>query len=237
MKSSWHAAVRFRRDAFALDVAIEGGTDPVALVGPNGSGKSTFLLALLGGVPGATVELGIAGRVLESAARTTCVPIERRNIGYVPQHQGLFAHMTVEDNVAFGLRDTPRTEARRRARELLEEFGCGELARRRGDELSGGERQRVALARAFAPEPELLLLDEPLTSLDATVRRSTRALLAERLRARRCPSLVVTHDVRDVEALDARVFVLEEGRVVQFGSLDDLREGPGTDFVAEFLGL
>ena len=120
---------------------------------------------------------------------------------------------------------------------MLDELGCAGLEARRPGSLSGGEQQRVALARALVVEPRLLLMDEPLAALDAAVRREVRASLAARLAARGRPTLIVTHDARDVRALDARVVVLDRGRVVQEGSLDELEAEPANAFVAEFVGV
>jgi len=161
-------------------------------------------------------------------------------MGYVPQGYGLFPHLRVADNVAFGLstgpRRLPKAERRSAARQLLTELGCATLAERWPAGLSGGEQQRVALARALVVAPALLLLDEPMAALDAGVRRVVRTFLATRLRSSACPSIVVTHDVRDVLALGARVCVLEAGRIVQQGSLSELQAAPASDFVAEFVG-
>jgi ABC-type sulfate/molybdate transport systems ATPase subunit len=122
-----------------------------------------------------------------------------------------------------------------RAGRILAALGCQDLTHRRPGHLSGGEKQRVALARALVIEPRMLLLDEPLAALDVSARRSVRAVLAARLRELDCPSIVVTHDVRDVDALAAHVCVLEQGRVTQQGSLQELRAAPATEFVAEFV--
>jgi ABC-type sulfate/molybdate transport systems ATPase subunit len=172
--------------------------------------------------------------------------MEERRVGYVPQGYGLFPHLSVLENVAFGLSVGPARfpkEARReKALSMLGELGCRSLAERRVGGLSGGEQQQVALARALAPSPSLLLLDEPLAALDRATRRSVRGFLAEHLKARACPTLLVTHEARDVEALGAEdlgaeVCVLEGGRIVQRGPLEALREEPASDFVSEFVGI
>jgi ABC-type sulfate/molybdate transport systems ATPase subunit len=155
-------------------------------------------------------------------------------VGYVPQGFGLFPHLRAVDNVAFGL--AGRKDRRRVARSLLEDLGIAAVADRMPRDLSGGERQRVALARALVLDPELLLMDEPLSALDAASRRRMRSFLAVHLEERQRPAIIVTHDVRDVMALGGDVHVLEGGRIVQQGTAEDLREDPGTDFVAEFFG-
>nr|WP_255216724.1 ABC transporter ATP-binding protein [Pseudenhygromyxa sp. WMMC2535] len=225
------------------------------MIGPNGSGKTTILRALVGAVPVERAEIVVAGETLVSSARGLCLPMERRRLGYVPQGYGLFSHQSALDNVAFGLstrastvqsmkreswwrgKRRRREQARARALSMLEILGCGALAERPVSALSGGEQQRVALARALVIEPAMLLLDEPLAALDAITRRAVRRVLAEHLASCGRPSLLVTHDLRDVEALDARICALDHGRVVQVGQLDELRAEPATDFVAEFCGL
>ena len=241
MNPAWRAQVRVELGDFALHVKIDGPSGPLALVGPNGSGKTTLLRALAGVVPVQTAQVVVGGRPLASTDQGLNLPPERRRVGYVPQRYALFPHLDVLDNIAFGLSVGPRAtarEARRdRARQLLVELDAAPLADRPTAGLSGGEQQRIALARALIVEPQLLLLDEPLAALDATTRRRVRGFLTERLRSLDCPSVLVTHDARDVAALDAPVLVLEQGHEVQRGSLEELRNGPNSDFVAEFCAV
>lgn len=237
---SWSAEIRVRRDDFALDVVLQGDAGVVALVGPNGSGKTTVLRILAGAVEPDYAEIEVAAQVVASTEGGIDVPMERRRMGYVPQGYGLFPHLSVIDNVAFGLSTWPhrleKSERHARAQRLLDELDCGALAQRRVGRLSGGEQQRVALARALVIEPKLLLLDEPLAALDATTRRTVRRFLAEHLPSFQRPCVLVTHDVRDVEALATDVVVLERGQVVQRGTLEALRAAPASDFVTEFVG-
>jgi ABC-type sulfate/molybdate transport systems ATPase subunit len=234
---SWSVDIRLRLGRFTLEVDLSGDAAPVAVVGPNGSGKTTLLRVMAGAHRPQAGRIELGGQVVFDAARGIDEPTEARRVGYVPQGYGLFPHLDVADNVAFGRlgRAGDRKASTRRAAAvaLLDELECTHLADRHPRELSGGEQQRVALARALFIEPRILLLDEPLAALDASGRRAVRRYLADRLAARSGPALVVTHDVRDVRALGARVVALEAGRVVQSGAWTELAERPATEFVAE----
>jgi len=237
---SWRVTVRARVGALALDLDLEGDDTPTAILGPNGSGKTTLLRLIAGAYRPEGGRISIGDRTLFDAERGVDLPPEQRGVGYVPQGYGLFPHLRVIDNVAFGLstssRRQPRAERLRAAMALLEELECAHLAERMPAGLSGGEQQRVALARALLVDPRILLLDEPLSALDAAARRTLRGFLSTRLRKRGRPSIIVTHDLRDVVALGAYVYVLEHGRVVQRGTATELRQRPATDFVAEVFG-
>ncbi len=222
--------------ALTFDVAFELTCSPLVVIGPNGAGKTTLLRVLAGARSGFEGSIVLGGRTLFDAARGVDVPPEERRVGYVPQGFGLFPHMTVAENVAFGFRGA-RSTAKERARAVLARFGALAWADRLPAELSGGQAQRVALARAFAGEPELLLLDEPLSALDARARRDLRRELASYLGGCATPAVLTSHDARDVWALGGTVLVLEEGRIVARGSAAELRATPTTDFVAEFFDL
>ena len=238
--TSWQVMVRARRGELDLDVAFEGGAQPIALVGPNGSGKTSVLRAIAGVFALRDARITVGDTILEDTSSGVRVPIEERRIGYVPQGFALFPHLTVLENVEFGLSTgknrLPPEERSRRALQMLSDLNCASLARRSVEHLSGGEKQRIALARSLVLEPGLLLLDEPLAALDATLRRTLRKFLAERLRIFRGPSITVTHDVRDVAALGAQVVALENGRVVQQGPLSLIQQRPANEFLAEFVG-
>jgi molybdate transport system ATP-binding protein len=200
------------RGDFTLEVALQCGPGPTVVVGPNGAGKSMLLRAVLGAVPVRRGTIRLGPRVLFDSERGIDVPCEQRRMGWVPQEYALFPHLTVRQNVAFGIHDADR-RGRLRVDELLDQLGLRMLGARWTSQLSGGERQKVALARALAPEPQALLLDEPLAALDAQTREATRAFLARTLRGLAIPSLVVTHDPQDAAALAGPLIRLEGGRV------------------------
>ena len=218
-------------DGVSLSVA-EG--EFVALLGPSGSGKTTLLRVLAGleGADSGTVR--IAGRDMAG------VPARARGIGVVFQHYALFRHMTVFDNVAFGLRvrsnRPPAAEIATRVRRLLELVQVPELERRYPEQISGGQRQRVALARALAIEPRLLLLDEPFGALDALVRKEVRRWLRGLHDGLGITSILVTHDQEEAMEMADRVAVMERGRIVQVDSAATLLREPATAFVAGFVG-
>ena len=214
------------------DLAIEPG-ETLALLGPSGCGKTTTLRLIAG-----LEEPDAGGRVWFDGRDVTAIPIERRNVGMVFQSYALFPNMDVAANVGYGLRvrGVAREEAARRVERLLAMMHIAELRHRRIDQLSGGQRQRVALARALAPEPAVLLLDEPLTALDAKLREQLRAELAELLRGLRITSVFVTHDQGEAMGLGDRVAVMRAGRIEQIGTPQDIYHRPSTRFVAEFVG-
>lgn len=225
---------------FALDVElrIEPG-EMVALLGPNGAGKTTVLRALAGLVPLDSGRITLDGAtVLDDPSADVFVPPERRPIGVVFQDHLLFDHLSVIENVAFGLRarGVDRHEARRRAVGWLERLGVAEHAARRPATLSGGQAQRVALARALATEPRLLLLDEPLAALDVGTRGEVRRELRRHLDGFDAMRLLVTHDPIDAYVLADRVIVMESGRIVQTGRLDQVTAHPRSRYVADLVG-
>ncbi len=231
------AFVRGRVGTLAIDVTLATSARPLAIVGPNGAGKSSLLTMLLGARDGVVGKVVVGGRVLLDSAAGREVALEARRLGYVPQDGALFPHLDVRGNLALAAR-LGRIHARSAAStitRLLDELELSALASRGVGTLSGGERQRVALARALVIEPVALLLDEPLSSLDAAGRREVLSFLTRVIERRRIPALVVTHDADDVRALDADVIVLEAGRVTQRGTLGALIEAPSTPFVEAFV--
>jgi molybdate transport system ATP-binding protein len=231
-------AVEAALGPFLLQVSLEIGAEPVALVGPNGSGKTSLLQAILGLLKLDRGRIALGDDVLFDRALAIDRPTEERHLAYLPQDFGLFPHLTAAENVAFALAcgPAPTSRRQRRAQALawLDRFGLGALANRHPSQLSGGERQRIALARALASSPNALLLDEPTASLDVEARVEVRAFLAESVRSLGLPTLLVTHDVMDVEALAARVAVLDKGQVAACGTLAEIRTSPPTPFAGSF---
>lgn len=207
----------------------------VSLLGPSGSGKTT-LLRVLGGL-----EYPTSGRVLFDGQDATGLTVQERRAGFVFQHYALFRHMTVFENIAYGLRARPRRtrptegEIDRRVHRLLEMIQLPDIARRYPAQLSGGQRQRVALARALAIEPRMLLLDEPFGALDARVRRELRGGLREIHDQTGLTTIFVTHDQEEAMQLADLVVVMSMGRIEQVGTPQDIRSRPATPFVADFV--
>ena len=207
----------------------------VSLLGPSGSGKTT-LLRILGGL-----ETPTSGRVLFDAQDATGLSVQERRAGFVFQHYALFRHMTVFENIAYGLRARPRrqrppeAEIRRRVTRLLDLIRLPDIGSRYPTQLSGGQRQRVALARALAIEPRMLLLDEPFGALDARVRKELRGGLREIHDQTGLTTVFVTHDQDEAMEIADLVVVMSMGRIEQIGTPNDIRSRPATRFVADFV--
>lgn len=214
-----------------IDLTVARG-ELLVVLGPSGAGKSTLLRVVAG------LEPAVRGRVHIAGRDVTALRPGRRNVSMVFQSYALFPHLTVAENIGFGLavRDTPRARAREQVLRAAAAVGCGELLARRPGQLSGGERQRVALARALVREPDVFLLDEPLSNLDAELRVETRAELRT-LHARVGATMLhVTHDQAEALVLGDRVAVLRDGRIEQVGTPDEIWRQPRTVFVARFVG-
>jgi molybdate transport system ATP-binding protein len=231
------AEAETRLGALELDVALEvRAGECLALAGPSGAGKTSVLRIAAGLVRPERGLVEANGETWLDTERGVDVPPERRRCGYVFQEYALFPHLSAWQNVAYPLRGMPRAERRERALELLARFGLRHLADARPRTLSGGERQRVAVARALAMRPAVLLLDEPLSALDARTRASASRELAAVLREVEVPALLVTHDFGEAAQLGDRVGIVDAGRVVQEGTPSELAAAPRSAFVADFTG-
>jgi len=222
---------------FTLDAAWEAGDEVVALFGASGAGKTLTLQCLAGLARPDRGRIVVNDTVFFDAATGTSIPSRRRRLGYVFQGYALFPHLSVAENVAYGLHDRRREERRRRTAEMLDRLGLTALAERRPRELSGGQQQRVALGRALAVDPELLLLDEPLSALDAPLRRQLRAELMGVLREWGKATVLVTHDLAEAFQLADRVVIYDEGRIVQVAPKSELLLRPASELVARLLGV
>ena len=228
---------RARLGAFDLDIALETPSGRcLALAGPSGAGKTSILRIVAGLVRPEHGRVRCGEEVWLDTTHAVDLAPERRRCGYVFQDYALFGHLRAWQNVAYGLQGMRRAERRDRAYDVLERFGVAHLAEARPSTLSGGERQRVALARALAPRPAALLLDEPLSALDARTRASASRELASVLREAAVPTLLVTHDFTEAALLGDLVGVIDAGRVVQTGSASELAAAPASAFVADFTG-
>ncbi|NMR18645.1 ATP-binding cassette domain-containing protein [Cellulomonas fimi] len=234
-----------RRGAFVLDVVLEVRPGEVlAVLGPNGSGKSTLLAVLAGLLVPDLGRVEVRGRVLTSAgepapAAPVLVPPADRAVGLLGQDPLLFPHLTAARNIAFGplAAGTPRRGAEAQAAGWLDAVGLASHADRRPAQLSGGQQQRVALARALAARPDVLLLDEPMASLDVRTAPEMRDLLRAQLAAHRTTTVLVTHDVLDAVVLADRVAVLEDGHLVDVGPTARVLAAPRNPFVADLAGV
>ncbi len=204
------------------------------LLGSSGCGKTTLLRAIAGLQPISAGRIAVGGRTLSESGRTLAP--DRRGIGLVFQDLALFPHLDVAGNIGFGLLRLPRAERQRRIGDLIERLRLGDLAERYPHELSGGQQQRVAIARALAPEPAVLLLDEPFSSLDAGLRKQLRGELRELLKQLGRTAILVTHDQEEAMAFADRVAVMRHGRIEQFDTPWQLYHRPATRYVAGFVG-
>ncbi|HUO64510.1 MAG TPA: ABC transporter ATP-binding protein [Terriglobales bacterium] len=226
-----------RLPGFSLDVEWTAGEGVAALFGPSGAGKTLTLQCLAGLLEPDAGRIVVDGRVLFDAEAGIDWPPQRRQIGYVFQGYALFPHLSVAENIGFGLRDRGRAEGRRRTAEVIARMGLEGLEARRPHELSGGQRQRVALGRALAPDPALLLLDEPLSALDATLRQSLRDDLRRILAEWGTAAVLVTHDFTEAYRLGDRIVVYENGRVIQAAPRAELLWQPASERVAGIVGI
>jgi molybdate transport system ATP-binding protein len=225
------------RSSFVLDVAIEIPAGITIVFGPSGAGKSTLLDCIAGLLKPDSGRIKIGDEVLLDVERRIDVPPAKRKIAYVFQTLALFPHMTVEQNVAYGLADMPPPQRASRVKAMLEAFRVQQLAKRKADEISGGENQRVALARSLATSPRVLLLDEPLTALDEGLKKSIMEDLRRWNAAQNIPILYVTHSRPEVDALGERVIVLDEGKIISTGTPHEVLDAPRHSSLAQASGF
>ncbi len=230
-----NVAVNYGAFTAAQDVSLTLEHGQIGcLLGPSGCGKTTLLRAIAGFEPVSKGEIVLQGEVISSPAATLAP--ERRRVGMVFQDFALFPHLNVEDNIAFGLGGLDRRGRRQRVAQLLEWVDLGHQAKAYPHQLSGGQQQRVALARALAPEPGILLLDEPFSSLDSELREQLAGEVRQLLKRSGVTAILVTHDQHEAFAMADRVTLLQEGRVAQSDTPYNLYHNPASEFVARFIG-
>lgn len=220
---------------FTLDLSMEVGAETLVLIGHSGCGKSTLLRMLAGLIDLDSGNIRLDGnKLLDTHSGAKPMPAEERDVGYLVQSYALFPHLSVTDNVAYGLSGMTLEEQTQRVEEALELVGIRPLARAMPRELSGGEQQRVALARALARRPKFLLLDEPLSALDISTRTRVRSELRSILDRLAIPCIVVTHDYEDARVLGEKIAVMEQGEILQYGTASEISRMPASRFVAAF---
>jgi iron(III) transport system ATP-binding protein len=206
----------------------------VCLLGPSGCGKTTVLRAIAGLEDVTAGEILLSGKTVSGKGMT--LPPEKRRIGMVFQEYALFPHLNVDDNVAFGLRNQSNDERREKVRKILKIVGMENVGQRFVHELSGGQQQRVALARALAPEPELILLDEPFSNLDIDLRERLSLEVRDILKDQGITGILVTHDQHEAFAIGEHIGVMENGRILQWDTAYNLYHEPANRFIADFIG-
>jgi molybdate transport system ATP-binding protein len=232
-----HVKARKSFGSFQLDCEFTAGAGFTILFGASGAGKTTLLNCVAGLTAPDVGRIAVGERVLFDASQATNLPVAKRRVGYVIQDLALFPHLTVQQNVEYGLADLSRTERRERVTSILREFRIDQLRHRRPTEISGGERQRVALARTLVTEPGVLLLDEPLSALDAPIKAKIIDDLRRWNQLHAIPILYVTHSREEVIALGERVLVMEAGRIIARGTPHGVLRAPRQETVAQLAGF
>jgi molybdate transport system ATP-binding protein len=236
-------SLRFRKPfpkGALIDAELRIGLDPpvvTVLFGPSGAGKTTILRVLAGLERSANCVIHFGRETWADSSIGVLIPAQRRRIGFLFQDYALFSHLTVAGNIRYGLRGLSANDQRHRASELLERFQLQDLAARYPDQLSGGQKQRVALARTLAPQPRLLLLDEPLSALDGPTREALRGELRNLLASLGIPVLLVTHDRLEALALGDEIAIVSEGRIVQHASIEEVFRRPLTPALAKIVAV
>ncbi len=231
------AHFQVRVPGFRLDFRLSAGPELVVIFGPSGSGKTLTLRALAGLECPQQGRVTLQGKVLFDSRRRVYLPPQSRRIGYVPQNYALFPHLTIAENIAYGLQRVPRAERQSRVRQLLRRMRLEGLADRKPAQVSGGQQQRAALARALAAGPELLLMDEPFSALEGSLREALRDDLRQLQLRTAIPTLLVTHNLAEAYSLADRLLVLIDGRVAQDGTRWEIFQHPATPTVARLVEM
>lgn len=234
MTSLLSFTLRKRLRDFTLDLSLEVGAETYVLIGHSGCGKSTMLRMLAGLLDPDEGRIELGDHVLADTKSGWSLPPEDRDVGYLVQSYALFPHLTVTDNIAYGISHLEPAERERRVEEALDLVGVRPLAGAKPGLLSGGEQQRVGLARALVRQPKFFLLDEPLSALDVSTRARVRAELKTILDQLAIPTIVVTHDYEDARVLGGRIAVMDEGKILQTGTAEEVARRPANAFVAAF---
>jgi molybdate transport system ATP-binding protein len=237
LRGSFRKQLARQNQEFLLDISFEAGPGFTILFGASGAGKTTLLDCLAGVARPNTGRISIGERTLFDSSQRVDIPTAQRRVGYVFQDLALFPHMTVEQNVLYGLSHLAAEDRAKRVRAILDTFRIGHLSKSRAREVSGGEGQRVALARTLVTDPEFLLLDEPLGGIDAPTKSHVIDDLREWNRSHQIPILYVTHSREEVFALGERVLVLDAGRIVAAGTPHEVMAAPFHETVAQLVGF
>ena len=232
-----HRKKKAEKPSFSMNCSFDTGSDFAVLFGCSGSGKTTALRCIAGLETPDSGTIRINGTVYFDSRKKINLPPQKRKIGYMFQENALFPHMTVRQNIEFGLKGRSPSEKMERVNEMLDLLGIEELEFAYPDELSGGQKQKVALARALAPDPEVLLLDEPFSALDTVVRLKLRKELKAIQKRLEIPVIFITHDPVEAFTMADRMAVFDGGRVQQLGSPEDIFYHPKTRYVAELVGI
>lgn len=225
---------------FELDITLQLNSAQgrvLALFGPSGSGKTTTINCIAGIIDPDSGYIAVAEQVLFDSKNAINLKSVKRQIGYLPQNYGLFPHLTVEQNIAFGLFAWDKAKTKKRVAELIQLIQLQGLEKRYPRQLSGGQQQRVALARALAPNPKLLLLDEPFSALDSNIRQELRMNLSKISRDLQLPAVFITHDLEEAFIMADYIAVYNQGRILQYGSRNEIFYQPNSVTVAKLLGL
>lgn len=237
MSDFLHAEIRLKIEGFELDVNLEMGSEIGVIFGPSGAGKSLLLRTIAGLLTPDAGKISLGSRVIFDSRAQIDIPPQARKIGFMPQQYALFPHLTVTQNIGYGLFNWSKPDRDARLRELIEIMRLEHVRDRHPDEISGGEQQRTALARAIAPKPSILLMDEPFAALDEILREHLRQELMRLQQRFHIPVLLVTHNLVEAYTLASQVVIFQAGRITQQGKRDDVFRRPGTPEIAQLMAM